>query len=385
MNRKKLIIIISAALILIILGGVLIYYFYIRSVPVAQRGVIGRLFPTPTEKIGPSSATSGQITPPTTSEKVGQLVHLTDIAIAGMKEMPFGRARYIEKSTGHVYEISGDGSDRVRVSNTTIPKIWSAEWSPKGDKAVLGIFDDAGIKYFSAIFNGTSTEGVFLPDNANFGSYAPNQDKILYATTLNDKTTLITANASNTKQDKLYIAPPAEFLLDWPATDTVSLLTRPSGAVSGFLYNLDIKTKALEKIVGDIKGLDALWSIKGDKILISAGGTSLSSRVVSLTGETLAEGRKTLAEKCAWSASKENILYCAIPTQIPNGNYPDDWFKGKASFQDYILKIDLLTQDITLILARSTFDIQKMLIGQDDKYLYFIDKNDGTLWGLNME
>lgn len=384
MDRKKLIITTSIILLLIILSGILIYYFYIRTVPTEQRGVIGKLFPTPAERPAAPPETPGQITPPVTAEKAGQLIHLTNVAVASMKEMPLNRVRYIEKATGHVYEISGDGTNLVRISNTTIPKIWSAEWSPKGDKAVLGIFDDSGIKYFSAIFNGTSTEGVFLPDNINFGSYAPNTDKILYAIQSNDKTSFITANASNTKQDNIYTAPPANFLISWPATNTVAILTRPSGATDGFLYKIDAKAKTLEKIIGNTRGLDALWSINGDKILISTGGTSISSRVISLAGETIAEGQKTLAQKCAWSKTKENVLYCAIPTQIPNGLYPDDWFKGKMPLKDYILRIDLIAQEMALILPRSEFDIQKMIAGQDDKYLYFIDKNDGTLWGLNL-
>ncbi|MEK7647331.1 MAG: hypothetical protein AAB378_03130 [Patescibacteria group bacterium] len=383
-NRKNLIIIISAILLLIILGWVLIYYFYIRSVPAEQRGALGRLFPAPAERPTIPSEIPGQITPPETMEKV-RLIHLTDVAIAGMKEMPFDRVRYIEKSTGHVYEIGGDGSNRVRISNTTIPKIWSAEWSPKGDKAVLGIFDDSGIKYFSATFNGTSTEGVFLPNDINFGAYAPNTDKIVYTTILNSKTNLISVNASNTKQDKIYIAPPVDFLLTWPATNTISLLTRPSGAADGFLYKLDIKSKILEKITGNLKGLDVSWSNKGNMILTSFGGAKMSSRVILSTGEFVAEGPATLASKCAWSHTKEAAIYCAIPAAARIGFYPDDWFQGKIAFSDYIEAIDFASSTVKFIMGVSNFDIQKMIVGQNDKYLYFIDKNDGTLWGLSIE
>lgn len=386
MNRKKIIIIVSAIAATIILGIILAYFLYFRGVPAEERGTIGKLFPVVEEKEQPpvESVTGKE------QEEKGikrKLVQLTTVAVSGLKAVPNGRARYIEKATGHVYEINGDGEERVRISNTTIPKIFDVFWSADGDKAILSIFDNENIKYFSAVFTGTSTQGIFLPSDINVGGYAPQKDRFLYGAANNERYSLISANPDNTKQTKIYSTPFGDFSISWSAENTISLLTRPSGTTKGYLYKINPQTGIFSKVIGNLEGLEALWSPSGEKILISqTGGREIISRFISVQGKETGLGPKTLASKCAWAATTtSSAIYCGVPAYFPAGIYPDDWYKGKVSFSDRLLKINIAVPEIKENLTEQTFDIEKITADPKGYYLYFIDKNDETLWGLKLD
>ncbi|MEK7596026.1 MAG: hypothetical protein AAB564_00525 [Patescibacteria group bacterium] len=388
-NRKKIIIIASVAAGLIIFGLILAYFLYFRGIPAEERGTIGKLFPTAEEKEQPaaeSAAGKGQ----EEKEIKRKLVQLTTVAISGLKAMSNGRVRYLEKAAGHLYEIGGGGEERVRVSNTTIPKIFDVLWSADADKAILSIFEDGNVRYFSAAFTGTSTSGVFLPANINLGGYAPQKDRILYSAAVNERHSLIIANPDNAKQTKIHSTPFGDFLISWPEENTISLLTRPAGAIEGYLYKINLQTGIFSKVIGGLRGLEALWSPDGKKILISrtsADNREVFSQIISLQGITINLGPKTLADKCVWSAatSTANVIYCGVPVSFPAGVYPDDWFKGKVSFDDYLVKINTAFPEATEILTERTFDIEKIAVDPANRYLYFLDKKDETLWGLRLD
>ena len=387
MNRQKIIIIVSV-IILIILGLILAYFLYFRAAPTGEQGIFSQLFPAAGEKEQPSD--ESVLIGKQEQEKIKRkLVQLTTIAVSGFKAMPNDRVRYLEKATGHLYEIGGDGEERVRVSNTTIPKIFDVSWSTDADKAILSVFDDENVKYFSAIFTGTSTQGMFLPSNINLGTYAPHQNRFLYGATINGRHSLMAVNPDNTKQTKIYNTPFGDFSINWPAENTIGLLTRPSGTTEGYLYKLNLQTGVFSKIIGGLRGLETLWLPSGEKILISqtsAGGGEIISRVISTQGKEIALGPKTLASKCAWTATTTaSVIYCGVPLYFPAGVYPDDWYKGKISFDDRLVKINIALPEAEETLAEQIFDIEKIAVDQNDQFLYFIDKNDGTLWGLKLE
>jgi hypothetical protein len=98
---------------------------------------------------------------------------------------------------------------------------------------------------------------------------------------------------------------------------------------------------------------------------------------------------KTLAEKCVQTRDKSVILYCAVPNQIPSGNYPDVWYKGLISTEDFIEKIDINndifynTADLSS-LSNQKIDVVDMSISPDETHLIFRNKIDGYLWMLRM-
>jgi rubrerythrin len=97
---------------------------------------------------------------------------------------------------------------------------------------------------------------------------------------------------------------------------------------------------------------------------------------------------KTLPEKCVWSQKSKNIVYCAVPQNLPQADYPDAWYQGAVSFQDQIWRLDAATGDVklmsTLFEANDFIDATNPILDPTETYLLFTNKNDFQLWGLTL-
>ena len=133
-----------------------------------------------------------------------------------------------------------------------------------------------------------------------------------------------------------------------------------------------------------------LANTDGTKYLVGTGGTSLSLSVLDAkTGVTTNLNINTIPDKCVWSRKQVNIVYCAAPKRIVQGVYPDDWYKGKVLFNDYIWKIDTTsgtTQSIIDLAQESSelFDATNLVLAPSEGYMAFMNKRDLTLWGLDL-
>ena len=110
------------------------------------------------------------------------------------------------------------------------------------------------------------------------------------------------ADFSNKNQKKIFELPFGEFNTSWPTKDNIALLTKPSAKTEGYLYFLNAKTGALTRILGETKGLTAVVSPDGEKIIFSGiyqNGTE--AKIYNVKSKTVSElGFVTLADKCAW-------------------------------------------------------------------------------------
>ncbi|HEY4528044.1 MAG TPA: hypothetical protein VJL09_03310, partial [Candidatus Paceibacterota bacterium] len=143
-TRKNLII---AVVVVILAGGGIIWYFTRpASVPAGEedeRGFFSRLFPgggerelTQEERKRLEEAQQGGAGLEAARPRSFKLVE-ANVAGAVFVKNPStssgqGKIRYIDRETGHVFEMNPDGTDKTRISNTTIPGIFEVIWSPDG-------------------------------------------------------------------------------------------------------------------------------------------------------------------------------------------------------------------------------------------------------------
>ncbi|MFA6095793.1 MAG: hypothetical protein WC767_03045, partial [Candidatus Paceibacterota bacterium] len=122
----------------------------------------------------------------------------------------------------------------------------------------------------------------------------------------------------------------------------------------------------------------------------SAGGDSITSAIYSVPEDALSLlSLNTLSDKCVWSKKFKTTVYCAVPQSIPRGTYPDDWYRGTVSFSDNLWKIDAASMETDLILNPSfegggDMDMTRLDIDGNDEHLIFLDKNDLSLWELDL-
>lgn len=400
-NRKITIILSIVIILLLIIGG--FYWFYAGKPAEERPAIISILFPSAGEKTieglpGPSadgSLPSGGELP--AGVVVGKnLIQLTSNAISGAG-MASATVRYIEKSTGHIYEINPDGQNRRRLSNTTILKTYESFWSPTANKVIIRYFEESSAvqnsflspKTFSLTISttGTTTQGVFLPQSIGATTVSLNEDKIFYLVPSGEMTQGITASFENKNQKNIFSSSFGEFNVGWPKNDTITLLTKPSAFSKGFFYSLNPQTGKFGKIIGEIKGLTALLSPDGTRVIYSeSSGKSLETKIFNLKQQTSSDfDLKTLPEKCAWSKINKDIIYCAVPNEFLSGDYPDDWYQGIISFSDSVWQKDFSTGQTKILINEINTDAINPFLSKDEKYLIFTNKENNTLWSLKLK
>lgn len=316
-------------------------------------------------------------------------------------------ARYIERGVGHIYETNMSTLKEERILNETRLKIYEALWGNSGSGvAVRYLSGNKGstIQTYSMLLrdikNTTTTEegkrveptGVFLPENITEVAISQEKgDRLFYILPVGDSSVGITVGFDGKKQVQVFSSPLKEWLPFWPNNNLITLTTKPSHNVPGFMYFLDALTGKTTKILGGISGLTTLTSPDGKKVLFSESkgpgfGLYVHDVAKNLTTKVTLT---TLPDKCTWSKNKRGILYCGVPQTIPAVNFPDSWYQGVTSFGDDIWMIDTNTGATTILISPTKvvgeeIDVTKLQVSPDDSFLMFINKKDSALWGLKL-
>ena len=337
-------------------------------------GLFGGEEPTPT---------SAQPTAPATGEK--QALMLLDQGPVESFAVRENSVRYLIKQDGHILEVGPRGEEQTRVSNTTIPKIFETAWSFNSSKAILKYIEGSARRIISAEFIATSTRASVLSSNIISATFAPDRDRIAYLVPTASGSRLISANPDNTKQTEITNLPFKDFDLYWPEKNSIYFLSRPSGSVGGFLFKYDLVKESFDKVLGEVAGMRVRFSADGQKLVYSAYDNASSRSRLYLydlkTAKTSDLQTAGLADKCAYAKSAKNIIYCGLDQNPAPVLYPDAWLKGEVSFSDSLWQINIETGE-KKILNEQKFDIKQIESSDNGGFLYFIDKNNGSLWSL---
>lgn len=406
--KNKIIILIFLSLIVI---GAASWYFLKKPAPVSP----GAEFPgegSPIAKSPDEVSTEPEAEPEVTATSVRpRLYELHKLPVAGVGFIETGRGvyhtvatRYVEKSLGNIFETPLENYVETRLVNETRPRIVEALWGNAGKSVVLRYLDEDGSTILSRILNiGPSvnlsatavevgsfikTEEVFLPDFIPFMSVSEDEsDALFYLESGKTASAGSVTTFENRGSSRVFNSSFTEWLPQFPNKSVVTLTTKPSGEVPGYLYFLDQKTKSSTKILDGINGLTTLTNHDARLVLYSKteNGAPLLSVYNTSTRESLSLGLKTLPEKCAWGRQNFNLAYCAVPRNIPSANYPDQWYQGLISFSDDLWEIDINTMAKRKIMTPLDFDAPSLdiinpTLSSDDAYLAFINKPTGAPW-----
>jgi len=441
LNRTNSFIIIVVVMSLLI-GAVIGYYFYIKSknpVPTFEgkdtRGVNFGYNPNSnaahSDSTSSYSYTAGTSSP---SEIVPRLRHITIEPIAGndfvfktvsvtassssniepsdtsdvaavIKASKNPKAtetidtiRYIERATGNIYETATNTLDTNRLSNTTLTNLYEAFFIGDGNSLILrGLYGDTDViqtRYAKlTTVSPTSTEQTLtttdFPINITQAVRSPDWKQLFMINKAG-------ATGQISKPDggsavSVFDSPFREWLATWPNNKEIELNTKPSGGVPGYAYLLNPSTSELTRIIGGIDGLTTLMSPDLNKVLYSesSGGDFKLYSLDRTTGAVTDLLSRTLPEKCVWSTTQKDIIYCGIPDDIAFGLYPDAWYQGAINFSDSIWMINTDTTEKRLIVSPQSevdqpIDVENPEIDSTGDYLTFQNKIDLSLWGLNL-
>ena len=145
------------------------------------------------------------------------------------------------------------------------------------------------------------------------------------------------------------------------------------------------------KTVGEIKGLTTLGNSDGSVTLLSRadGSSVVTGFYTKKTGVSDVLGVSTLTDKCIWSTKEKTVVFCAVPQFISSGTYPDDWYKGKISFNDALWRINTADGSTEELFSPefetgTSMDMTKLSLDQSEKTIIFTNKKDMTVWSYRL-
>jgi peptidoglycan hydrolase-like protein with peptidoglycan-binding domain len=239
---------------------------------------------------------------------------------------------------------------------------------------------------FDKQFEGPLTiNGSFLPTNILRGTISPDGTKMFYLRETADGTVGIVAKSDGSSPQQVFVSPLSEWQPNWVNTDVITMTTLASREADGYLYFLNPTTGVFKKILGPVRGLTTLTSPDAKTVLYS-GSTDrgIVTRLYNVEAGTASVlDLVTLPEKCTWKDTA--IIICGIPKTISSDQYPDAWYQGLLSFKDTLWSIDTKQGTTNVVLSPSEdIDAIKLKVSPDGSYLYFVDKNDETLWSYRL-
>jgi peptidoglycan hydrolase-like protein with peptidoglycan-binding domain len=308
--------------------------------------------------------------------------------------------RYVEKATGNVYDFLPENKETGRLTNQTIPRIQEASFGDNGNKLFMRYLKDDNQTietYFAtvpkAILGGDGAEGEltgkFLQRNIIDLVLNPKRDIAFFQTVSGTNAIGASFKLIDESRNQFFTSPFSEWLPQWPNEKTITMTTKASGFVKGFMFNLDTKTGEMKKVLSDIYGLTTNTNPDITKILFSK--SSDRSLVFGMhdikDGKNYSLNVNTLPEKCAWSPTGGTI-YCGVPRILPGGVYPDDWYQGTIHTSDQIVRIDPTQLYDNEILVDPEdegvrIDVMNIQTDSNERYTAFIDKTTNILYMVN--
>lgn len=331
---------------------------------------------------------------------------LSSAPVSGMTVLERGGetvVRYAERATGHIQDIvlpetiGEDPLRRIRVTNTTIPKVYEAVFRPDGGAVLFrSLVDDSDLIENRALTltppTSTSTEALHsissLNITTNISSVSPLGNNLIYFSKSNNS---FATQAYNGTGLRTILASPFR---DWRVAafgNSALIHTKASFASPGYAYTLNTTNGALTKIAGPLQGLVAIPG-PSNRVLYSyvdGGFTRLVSRNIS-SNSSYEINPYTLAEKCVWSTRNTGILFCGAPSEDIGFGEPDNWYQGKTNFSDRIWLHDTEEQIAQVLVEPKGFydldlDVYQPKLSPSEDYLIFINKIDLSLWAFKLE
>ena len=402
---KKIFIIISAVLTLFLLS-LLGYYFLIKDNTGSTGGIVSgfkSFFPfggDDPETLATTTEMTDNDNQPIGDQSFGQkLRKISDLPVsgAGTLDVKAGTIiRYIEKATGHIYEVEMFSPNRNRISNTTIPRAYDAVWGNKNNSLMARYLkdDDQTVDTYSLTLTATSTAtentiaGIIFTDNITdvsvYGS------SVFFLVKNPDSSSGFISNFDGSKKKQVWNSDIKELSSQYIDEKTIALTTRPAQNVPGFLYLVNTTNGGVKKALGDISGLSANISPDSSKIIYLEQVEDAYTTVYDLKTKIYTPTTPvTFPEKCAWSKKDKDIVYCAVPKEVIDGSSLTSWYKGEISYTDDIWKFDTKNNTSSRIEGLSEegigkIDLIKPILSENEQYLIFINKIDNSLWSLDL-
>ncbi len=293
--------------------------------------------------------------------------------------------RFMERGTGHLYDVPLAGGTEILVTGTTIPKVVDATFSESGSRVALSREENGthalSVGTITKTNEGNGTlDSINLPQGAKDVAFTTTGEEVRYLQVTSAGSSGHSYNIAKKTDSTLFSLPLRDIEMIW-GDDAVYAYTTPSGSTRGYVYKIEGGVPTY--VTSGQYGLMGVQWADGIALTYLENNT-LTSYQSSQIGQRK-QAITMFPEKCIGSLSNTLYMYCAAPVGALNNNYPDSWYKGTVSFADSLWEVDLGFQEAEILSNFTTesgrdIDVEKIGISSDGTKLYLINKNDHSLW-----
>ncbi len=332
--------------------------------------------------------------------------------------------QFVDSETGFIYEkdLSAPTSTPIQVTINSYPNIMRAYFLNDKEgyksKVFMQYGEDNKIKTISANIpnnygSATNLSNILnLQDNIKHISTSIDNKILAYILSINktknSKNDIYTdwyiiENTIDSYGKRIYTSELPYWKLSISNNGDIYAFNTDTAYEQNSLYKLNINKKTnlniLEQIYKDSYGVYA--SINKNSVIVSmfTGGGLVIYKNDNFNNTSFDKNNleklnfTTLANKCTQNNDSDNLIICSVPKTIKNydSGLPDAWYQGMTSWKDslYIVNKDYTNGSLLFDIEKDSdikdiIDAKNLLINKSETHLGFINKNDGSLWTLNI-
>ncbi|MFZ2886966.1 MAG: hypothetical protein WA021_04070 [Minisyncoccia bacterium] len=302
--------------------------------------------------------------------------------------------RYIERSTGYVYDVNPETGATTRLTKELIPKVY--EGLIVGTSTVVMRTLESGEPTTLIGRFGTSTnDGFVVFSTSNLGNtirtITSSANELMMLASGANGANLVRARGDGTGAQQILTLGISGFGIQWLPDGRLFLTESPASGVAGTAY--EVVQGALTPVLRSLPGLLIKPRTSSPALLYSIDdGTRvrLFARP-SAQASTTELSIQTVAEKCVWAPSSSSTptlaAYCASPQTALPRNFLDNWLRGAIHTSDAWFTIDASAAKSSKFFAPETtvaLDVEKPLIDSRGGFIAFMNARDKSLWVLRI-
>ena len=298
------------------------------------------------------------------------------------------RLRYVERGTGHVFEINLSTGKETQVSLTTIAQVTEATLSPLGTSVAFTLYEGYMKKVSIGSINPSNSSITLksLPLNAENIAFK-DEKNIYFSVEGAGNTNGYSFNIDTGKWLPLFTVPITDSTSLWGKKygSKITIETKPTAGLVGYAYSINNST--LTPLQQKGYGLTTLIGLQTSLVSTIEDGKYLTYAIGTTT---IKQPIIMLKEKCVFDTRVQNATWCAAPLGDIESLYLEDWYKGAITSNDYLWYTKLNSEQARLVgdlpkLAGKTIDVINMTINTNGTILLFSNKIDQTLWMYKIE
>lgn len=326
----------------------------------------------------------------TSSERPPRLWRINQTPVAGAGFIQNGSStliRFVERSTGHIFDADPETGVVTRRTNTRIPEIYEAIVG--SHILLLRSLDERGAVRTLAGTLGTTTEDGFLPitttDLGIEGDVIVTDDSLTFiAKTPRGGSIVRLSNDEKTPDEIASIG--VERATLFTANGRVAFVESAASGVLGNAYKIVGAT--IEPLARSTPGLTIASHPSQEALLIGADtGLSLNLALRVKNENMMPLPIATIAEKCIWNPTNVLRAYCAVPRENPGVNFLDNWYRGRVHTNDIWYVVNTEKGEVESFFDMGDergIDAERLQMNASGSFILFQNMRDKSLWLLRI-